>query len=132
MSAARILKAALLLVLLAAVGLALLSWAGRHPEDLPWTKLDLSQPIGAFTGRKLAGLAGDGDFCRSLLGRAGVRFTALPPRSAGDSCSYEDAVRLGRGGALQIGWRPDFPGMSCQVAAALALWEWHVVQPAAL
>ncbi len=131
MRPARVLKAILLLALLAGATLAFLAWARRHPEDLPWTKLDLTRPIGAFTGRKLAGLAGDGDLCRSLLARAGVRFTALPPRSAG-ACSHQDAVRIERGGALQTGWRPDSPGMSCPVAAALALWEWHVVQPAAL
>ena len=31
----------------------------------------------------------------------------------------------------RIGWRPADLGTSCPVAAALALWEWHVVQPAA-
>jgi hypothetical protein len=28
----------------------------NRPQDLPWTRLDLAQPIGAMTGRKLAGL----------------------------------------------------------------------------
>lgn len=132
MRPARVLKAALLLLLLAAAALALLAWARRHPEDLPWTELDLGRPIGAFTGRKLAGLAGDADLCRSLLARAGVRFESLPPRSQRAACSMTDSVRLAREGALRIRWRPDAPGMSCPVAAALALWEWHVVQPAAI
>ena len=26
----------------------------EHPEDFPWTQLSLDQPIGRFTGRKLA------------------------------------------------------------------------------
>jgi hypothetical protein len=111
-----------------------LAWgyARNHPEDVPWTELDLAQPVGAFTGRKLAGLAGEGRKCRALLGRAGIRYEALPaPRSAG-RCGYRDGVRMGRGGALSLDYRPGDLATSCPVAAGLALWEWHVVQPAAL
>ncbi|HEX8223514.1 MAG TPA: extensin family protein [Allosphingosinicella sp.] len=113
---------------------AFLAWgyARNHPEDLPWTELDLAQPVGAFTGRKLAGLAGEGGKCRALLSRAGIRYQALPPREAGARCGYDDAVRFGRGGALSLAYRPADLGTSCPVAAGLALWEWHVVQPAAL
>jgi hypothetical protein len=128
----RVLKVALLLGLLACAAFVLVSWAHRHPEDLPWTKLDLTRPVGAFTGRKLARLDGDGALCRSLLAQAGIRFTALPPRRVSGQCGHEDAVRLTPGGANRIGYRPADLGTSCPVAAALALWEWHVVQPAAL
>ncbi|MEA3008672.1 MAG: hypothetical protein QOJ91_364 [Sphingomonadales bacterium] len=113
--------------------LAFLGWgyARNHPEDVPWTKLDLAQPVGAFTGRKLAGLGGEAGKCRALLRRAGIRFVALPRREDGQ-CGYDDAVRFSPGGALAIRYRPGGLGTSCPVAAALALWEWHVVQPAAL
>ncbi|MEA3051565.1 MAG: hypothetical protein QOG72_468 [Sphingomonadales bacterium] len=109
----------------------LATFARRHPEDVPWTRLDLAQPVGAFTGRKLAALGGDGERCRALLRRAGIRFAALPPRRS-RQCGYDDAVRFARGGSLQLSWRPADLGTSCPVAAGLALWEWHVVQPAAL
>ena len=127
----RLVLTALLLAAVALGGLLLYGHARRHPEDLPWTALDLSRPIGAFTGRKLADLADEGPRCRRLLERAGVRFTALPPRSSGPRCGYEDAVRFRPGGARRIRYRPDDLGTNCAVAAALALWEWHVVQPAA-
>lgn len=120
----------LLLCLIGAVALALWSYGRRNPQDLPWTQLDLNQPVGLFMGRKLAGLTSDADQCRQLLQRAGVRFTALPPRRDGQ-CGYEDGVRLTGGGALPMQWSPPAPGMSCPVAAGLALWLWHVVQPAA-
>ncbi len=103
-----------------------------HPQDLPWTELDLTQPVGAFTGRKLAALGGETDRCRALLDEAGVGFTVLPPRSSGPHCGYSDALRLGTDGAIDIAWRPANLGVSCPVAAGLALWEWHVVQPSAL
>lgn len=121
------------LVLAVLAFLAFLGWgyARNHPEDVPWTELDLARPVGAFTGRKLAGLGGEAEKCRRLLRRAGIRFVALPPR-AGGQCGYDDAVRLSSGGSLAIAWRPAGLGSSCPVAAGLALWEWHVVQPAAL
>ena len=128
----RILKTLLLVAALGFAALLLYGYSRNHPEDMPWTELDLAQPVGAFTGRKLAELGGEGEKCRSLIRRAGVRFNALPPRRNGEQCGYHDAVRFAGGGALTIGYRPADLGTSCPVAAALALWEWHVVQPAAL
>ncbi len=119
---------ALLLVVL------LLGWAvlrGR-PQDLPWTRLDLSQPIGMFTGRKLAGLGKDYAECRVLLRAAGVRYTPLPGVKGGDpECGYADGVRLTEGGSRAIAMSPANLGTSCPVAAALSVWEWEIVQPAA-
>jgi hypothetical protein len=126
------LKIFLFLALLAFGSFLLWGYARNHPEDMPWTELDLAQPVGAFTGRKLAALGGEGAKCRALLSRAGIAFTPLPARDAGESCGYHDAVRFARGGAVTLAWRPADLGTSCPVAAALALWEWYVVQPAAL
>jgi hypothetical protein len=117
--------------LLAFAGFLAWGYARNHPEDVPWTGLDLARPVGAFTGRKLAALGGEPEECRALLRRAGIRFVALPRR--GDTqCGYGDAVRFSPGGALDLAWRPAGLATSCPVAAGLALWEWHVVQPAAL
>jgi hypothetical protein len=122
----------LALALLGFAGFLAWGYARNHPEDVPWTRLDLARPVGAFTGRKLAALGGDPAECRALLGRAGIRFAALPARDSGGSCGYDHAVRFSRGGAVGLAWRPGDLATSCQVAAGLALWEWHVVQPAAL
>ena len=122
---------AILLAATALGALLLFGLARNHPEDLPWTEIDLAQPVGAFTGRKLAGLAGDSGKCRRLLRAAGVRFADAPDAGSGQ-CRYEGAVRLAPGGAVAIGWRPQGVVTQCPVAAGLALWEWHVVQPAAL
>jgi hypothetical protein len=124
--ARRLIVLAIVLAGLALGGLAFYRYAERHPEDVPWAALDLGQPIGAFTGRKLAGLADAPGRCRALLDRAGIGYAALPPRAAGPQCGYGDAVRLRRRGAL-----PTDPGMACPVAAALVLWEREIVQPAA-
>ncbi len=112
-------------------GLALISYAylRNRPQDLPWTDLDLAQPIGMFTGRKLAALTSDTDGCHALLDRAGVSYSAIEPRGSGQ-CRHSDAVRLRQmEGAVRLS--PASVAPSCPVAAALKLWEWQVVQPAA-
>lgn len=116
---------------LAMLALLLWGWIRRNPQDVPWAPLDLGQPVGLFTGRKLTALTQDKAQCLALLDRAGIRYTALPARSAGDQCGYDDAVRLADGGVRSIGYRPATLGISCPVAASLALWEWNAVQPAA-
>jgi len=128
----RALKILLCLAVATFLGTLLYGYARHHPEDLPWTKLDLSRPVGTFTGRKLAALGEEPGRCKALLRQAGVRFTALPARGEGQQCGYDDAVRFRPGGSLAIGWQPASLGISCPVASGLALWEWNVVQPAAL
>jgi len=120
------------LALIGSTALLLWSYGRRHPEDVPWTRLDLTRPVGAFTASKVAGLRGDGARCQALLRAAGVRFTAVPPRVDGPQCGYSDGIVLDPSGAAALGYAPAGLTTSCPVAAALALWEWHVVQPAAV
>ena len=105
------------------------AWFRQRPQDLPWTALDLAQPVGVFTGRKLAALTRDPALCRALLDRAGVAYTPLEPGGS-EQCRDTDAVRLRRE-ADAIAFSPASVAPSCPVVAALKLWEWQVVQPAA-
>lgn len=116
-------------LVLLAIGFALYALVRNRPQDLPWRPLDLSEPVGMFTGRKLAGLADDFPRCRQLLEQAGVHYLPLAPLVSGQ-CGYADGVRLTAGGARAIRFSPRDVGTSCPVAAALAMWEWQVVQPA--
>jgi hypothetical protein len=101
----------------------------QRPQDLPWTDIDLGQPIGLFTGRKLAALTGNRAQCLALLERAGVAHSAMQPGGWGQ-CAYADAVRLkAERGAVAMS--PAAVAPSCPVVAALKLWEWQVVQPVA-
>ena len=119
------------LAMIAGLGLILWSTLRGRPQDLPWTPLDLGQPIGLMTGRKLNALTQSYPACKAALERAGVRYTALPPRSGEGQCGYSDGVRFTSGGARRIDFAPAGLGVACPVAAALAIWEWNVVQPAA-
>lgn len=128
----RALATVVVLVLLAAAGLMAWSYLRGRPQDLPWTPLDLGQPIGLFTGRKLAALDGAPARCAALLHQAGVRYAAVPARRPAESqCGYDSAVRLENGGARRIALAPASVAVACPVAAALAVWEWDVVAPAA-
>jgi hypothetical protein len=123
---------ALWTVLLIAAAYGLYLFGRSHPEDLPWTDLDLAQPVGLFTRSKLVGLHDDFPQCRILMERAGVAFEAAPVITAErGQCGYANGVRLLEAGARTTPFNPNSPAVQCQVAAAIALWEWHVVQPAA-
>lgn len=123
-------RVALWMAAFAAAAWLAYSLARSRPQDVPWTDLDFAQPIGMFTGRKLAALGEDSAQCRLLLDRAGIRTASVPPRGAAQ-CLFADGVRFTPGGARTTPWHPQAPPIACPVAAALALWEWHVVQPAA-
>ncbi len=119
------------LLLLAALVLVWGALRGDR-QDWPWTPLDLGEAPGPATGPKLVALADNPAACRALLARAGVRFERVAPRHDGPRCGFDDAVRLTGGGSRRLGFLPNSPALSCPVAAALAMWEWTVVQPAAL
>jgi hypothetical protein len=123
-------RAIVWMLVLLAIGFALYALVRNRPQDVPWRPLDLTDPVGMFTGRKLAGLADDFPKCRQLLERAGVHYQPLAPVVSGQ-CGYADGVRLTAGGARTIRFAPRDVGTSCPVAAAEVMWEWQVVQPAA-
>ena len=120
------------------LGAAYLGWheyqrmVREHPERFPWTPLSLGDPVGPFTGRKLAALTNDPRQCAALLDAARSGAVAVPARSAMDGqCGYADGVRVqpGRPGAIR--YAPLGLVTACPVAAALLIWERDVVQPAA-
>ncbi len=103
-----------------------------HPERFPWTPLSLSDPVGPFTGMKIARLSGDAGRCRGLLREAGLAerpFEQSEPRDP--NCLIDDGVILGPEDSRSIAYAPAGPVTSCPLAAALALWEREILQPAA-
>lgn len=118
----------LLLAVLLACGWLTYVLVKARPQDLPWTRLRLDQPIGLFTGRKLAALTHERAACLALLRQSGLRFETVTPR--GGRCPVGDAVRLTPGQAL-LNLQPARVAPSCPIVAGLALWQWEVVAPAA-
>jgi hypothetical protein len=101
----------------------------RHPHDVPWTRINLDDPIGRFTAAKIAALRDDPQRCRALLADAGTDDSPAPDRTGEGGCGYSDGMFLG---GRTASYNP--PGLvtSCPVAAALHVWETQIVQPAAL
>lgn len=80
-----------------------------------------------LTRYKLSKLNGDADRCRDTLGTTGMDFEALTDRETGPACGFTNAVRV-RSTPTEVG---DEFSLSCRTAVSLAMWERHVVQPAA-
>lgn len=104
----------------------------EHPERFPWTELSLGDPIGPFTGMKLASLGDDRNRCLALLGSAGLAERPFEqPPSLEDRCRVDDGVSLRPENQRSVTYSPSGLATSCPVAAALHLWERDILQPSA-
>lgn len=96
----------------------------EDPQSIPWTELDLDDPVGRFSAMKLARLNSDTRQCRLLLADAGSAATPVPEvRSSTPHCDYADGMRLA---SAQPRYMPGGLVTSCPVAAALTVWEREV------
>jgi hypothetical protein len=93
----------------------------------PWAVLRLDEEPHWLTGYKLARLSREPELCREVLATAAMRWEPVPDRVTGEGCGFTNAVRIDRT-RLQVG--PAFT-LSCRAAVSLALWERHVMEPAA-
>jgi len=94
----------------------------------PWVELDPAEPPNLFTSMKLARAQREPARCLALLSSAGIRFEPVADRVTGEGCALQNAVRLGGGRELLL-HTPVL--VSCRVALSFAMWERHVIQPAA-
>ena len=124
-------KGLLALVFLLLVELGL-TWKAGHwqvpDRHDPWAPLSISETPGWLTGWKLMRLSQAPLLCRQVLSSARWQVEPVPDRQTGDGCGLVSAVRVERMQA-QIG--QPFT-LTCPAAVSLALWEQHVVSPAAL
>lgn len=118
-------RRALVALLLLTAAIAGWQWLQEHPQHNPWAPLDLRDPPGWATARKLAALREDVTECRAVLERSDIAFTALPATGEG-SCALTDRTRL-----RDYPLAPDTPAVTCPVAAALTIWRRDSVEPAA-
>lgn len=109
------------------------------PQDLPWTPLDLNQPLGMATANKVAALdiartAGPDqvevttDACMAVLRDAGVEVERAGDTDDGGFCQVRGAVRITGGDVTPLG--PPVV-MTCPLAVRYVLWDRQVLRPAA-
>lgn len=113
------------IILLGAIFIGVRAWLAENPQHNPWAPLDLNDPPGWATQRKLAALRADPSECRAVLQRSMVVFTQLDPAGEG-KCRREDRVILD-----DAPLAPDAPPTTCTVGVALELWLRNGVRPAA-
>nr|WP_279639152.1 extensin family protein [Sphingomicrobium sediminis] len=103
--------------------------AREHPERFPWTELSLADPIGPFTGDKLAGLGNEPLRCLALVDEVALANNFAPPVANSEpACGYADGISMA---ALTIAPSPGDLVTACPIAAAMHLWARDVVAPAA-
>jgi len=93
----------------------------------PFAPISLEEPPVWFVDTRLAALRGDPDTCRSVLRAPHIVATPIRDRVRPDGCGWTNAVRVAQVGGAEIG----LGQLTCESAAALALWVEHEVQPLA-
>jgi hypothetical protein len=127
MTAARVVGLVLLAFSLA-LGTGLYSGKIVIPDRWnPWAPLTIEEPLGWLTRFKLARASADPARCKATLAQAQLRYAPVPDRETGPGCRIENAVRID---ATSAAVGEPFT-LSCRGALSLALWDRHVVQPAA-
>lgn len=115
-----------LFLVLAGFFIAARSWLADHPEHDPWAPLDLNDPKGWATERKLLALRSDVPACRAVLQRSNVDYEVLDPAGQGD-CRRADRTQLS-----SYPLSPDAPATTCPVAVAMEVWKRDTLDPVAL
>jgi hypothetical protein len=95
----------------------------------PWAPLKVEQPLGWTTRFKLARASRDDAMCLAVLQQSGIRYEPVADREIAAGCGFDNAVRVRSIGAGGIAVDPFT--LTCRSALSLALWERHIVQPAA-
>lgn len=93
----------------------------------PLPRLSLAAPGGMLVDWQIAELRHEPQLCREVLAGPVVEASSIPDSPIKNGCGWENAFRLSRAGGARIG----VDKVTCEVAAAFALWVEYVVQPAA-
>lgn len=124
--AARVLRYVLLALLLGSI--ALVFRQGLVPWRLnPLPALDLAVANPWFVDWRLAAIKYNPDLCRRVAVAPHLEAQPVADNPVRNGCGWSNAVRMTRAGGVQAG----FDKITCEAAAALALWLQHDVQEVA-
>lgn len=121
--------ARLLLVALLLASVFAAFWFGVVPQRMsPFAPLTLDQPAQWFVDPKLAALRRDPALCQAVLKTPHIEAVAIPDLPFENGCGARNSVRVSTVGGARL----PADRISCEVAAALALWLEYDVQPLAV
>jgi hypothetical protein len=124
----RAFAAGVLLLGLVALGIAFLFRQGLVPWALnPLPAIDLAQPDAWFIDWRLAALKYRPDVCERVLKPPYIQAQPIADNTPKDGCGWVNAVRMSTAGDIHAA----YDKITCEAAAALALWLQYAVQPAA-
>lgn len=98
-----------------------------RPEWNPWAVLEINAQPNFLTSYKLNRLSKDSALCQQVLATADITYERVDDRMTGPACGFFNAVRISRTSS-KVG--SPF-SLSCRAAVSLAMWERHVLTPAA-
>jgi hypothetical protein len=121
----------LAIAFLLAVGVTgALAWAEiiKVPGHLnPFSPLRIDDQMGFLTRMKLGRLENDAPQCLSVLDASRLVHRVLPDRPVTDGCGIVNGIEVERSG---IAFNRSFTA-TCPLAAAWAMFEFHILEPAA-
>lgn len=118
----------LVALLLVAGPLLAAFWLGLVPPRFsPLAPLQLDEPAHWFLDFRLAAIKRDETLCRAALASPVVAARPIGDKEIVDGCGWRNAVAVSRAGGARLAAAQ----VTCEMAAALALWLEHDVQPLA-
>lgn len=104
-------------------------WGYPHLPDRwnPWAPLGFDDPPNVLTGYKLRRLRAEPAQCRGLLAESPLKYVEVADRDFGEGCAFDNAMQVS---ASDVAYSSRFTA-TCPVVASFALFERHVLQPAA-
>ena len=119
----------ILLALLALATAFAAFWLGLVPQRYsPFAAISLEEPPTWFVDFRLAALRRDPDACRAVLHAPHIAASPIPDSDMHNGCGWTNAVRFSAVGGAELGVEQ----LTCEAAAALALWVEYEVQPLAV
>lgn len=97
------------------------------PDWNPWATLDVNAEPNFLTRYKLDRLSKSSASCQQVLATTNIEYQPVEDRITGPACGFFNAVRI-ESTSSRVG-QPF--SLSCRAAVSLALWERHVLAPAA-
>ncbi|MEO0882280.1 MAG: extensin family protein [Pseudomonadota bacterium] len=94
----------------------------------PWREIHLNDPIGFATYRKFTHLKHNHEACFRALDAVGVQYTRLEDEVTGEKCGFWGALTLDQ----TLTPYSSTVRLTCQMAAALYVWERQAVRPLAV
>ena len=105
------------------------AWFGfRLPRVSDVWPIDLGRPGGWLVDRQIADLRFDPELCQRVLTAPAIEAKAVADATPKPGCGWSNAVVIAAAGGARMEINP----ATCELAAALALWMTHVVQPTAV